>query len=404
MKLRINKEAIAYVLLLFMLILLCPHDQFVDDAKAWSEWSIYMLHNGYANIYHCPAPDVNYNPFYLIVLRGFAQLMGSDDSIRSHVYILKYLTLAIEWIGVIYLTYAIGDKNNRLTNFLFCFLNIGFLYNTLFWGQIDGMLGAFIVCSIVLLYSGRLTLSLLLFILALNTKLVAIFYLPVWGLLFIQQFRDIPYKKMAVAFITGMAMQLVMLFPFIRAGNLHQLIDVNFHAVGYYKYLSLAAYNFWHLLFPGKLNTTSDMTTWGPLSYRQWGFLLFYCSAFVALLPVLKDTYRSLKNREFKTPLSSLLLCGGLLCLSFFYFSTEMHERYSHICLWFFAGYAFISRRYIPFVLGSIAVFLNMAMACSDVFALQYKLISVIFALAMVAAFVDLYRNNSPADLANSRG
>ncbi|MCW3127861.1 MAG: hypothetical protein JWO03_3519 [Bacteroidetes bacterium] len=389
---KINKEVIAYILMLFLLCVLCPHDQFVSDARAWSDWSIYMLHNGYAHAYDCNTTPVNYNPFYLIVLRLYAGLMGNDDAIQSHIFMLKFFTLFVEWAGVIYLCYTISDKNNRLTNFLFCFLNIGFLYNTLIWGQIDGMLSAFIICSIVLLYRGNLVLSLLLFILALNTKLVAIFYLPVWGLLFIQQFRNTPYRKMISAFIAGVSLQVLILLPFIRAGNLYQAFAVNFHAVGYYKYISLAAYNFWHLIWPGKLDKATDMATWGPWTYRQWGFLLFYISAFIALLPLLRDTWRSLKQKAIRTSVATLLLCGGLLCLCFFYFSTEMHERYSHTSLWFFAGYAFVSRRWAPFILSSIAVFLNMAMACSEVFALQYKLISVIFALAMVIAFADLYR------------
>jgi hypothetical protein len=396
---KINKEVIIYVLLLFMLILLCPHDQFVADAKAWTDWSSYMLHHGLAQIYHCTTTDVNYNPFYLIILNGYAHLMGSDSAIVANVYMLKFFTLAIEWIGVIYLCYAIGDKENRLTNFLFCFLNIGFLYNTLLWGQIDGMLSAFIVCSFVLLYKRHLTLALLLFILALNTKLVAIFYLPLWGLLFVQQARNISYRSIAIAIIAGIILQVLMLLPFIMAGNPGQAIGVNFHAVGYYKYLSLAAYNFWHLIFLGKLMKAPDTGTWLFLSFRQWGFLLFFTSAFFVLLPVLKDTWKSLRSRNTETAISSILLCGGLLCLSFFYFSTEMHERYSHTCLWFFAGYAFVSRRYLPFVLSSIAVFLNMAMACSEVFDLQYQLISAIFAMAMIAAFMDLYRGQSSPPL-----
>src|SRR5690606_18915889 len=50
----------------------------------------------------------------------------------------------------------------------------------------------------------------------------------------------------------------------------------------------------------------------------------------------------------------------GLLCFYFFYFNTQMHERYMQPAVILFFFYAVYSRNYIPYILISIAYLMSL--------------------------------------------
>jgi len=57
---------------------------------------------------------------------------------------------------------------------------------------------------------------------------------------------------------------------------------------------------------------------------------------------------------------TEFMLSGAVVALAFFFFNTQMHERYSHPALLFTAAYCFLTLRYVPFVLLSVAYFLSL--------------------------------------------
>ncbi len=55
-----------------------------------------------------------------------------------------------------------------------------------------------------------------------------------------------------------------------------------------------------------------------------------------------------------------LFLSTGLLCLYFFYFNSQMHERYAHPIIILFFFYAVVSKNYKLYILASIPYLLSL--------------------------------------------
>ena len=90
--------------------------------------------------------------------------------------------------------------------------------------------------------------------------------------------------------------------------------------------------------------------------------MLFFFSSVVALMPVFIICISQifLKTKEPFKYVDKVFLSAGLISLIFFFCNTQMHERYSHYALIFMAGYFAVTTNYIPFLLVSVAYFLNM--------------------------------------------
>ena len=105
----------------------------------------------------------------------------------------------------------------------------------------------------------------------------------------------------------------------------------------------------------------NDTETFHWLTYRQTGYFMFFTALFLALFPVLKYLYsRYVKSTAARFSLDKIFLISGLVSLSFYFFNTEMHERYAHPTIVLLSGYAFTSGNFFPLILGSAAYFLNL--------------------------------------------
>ena len=58
--------------------------------------------------------------------------------------------------------------------------------------------------------------------------------------------------------------------------------------------------------------------------------------------------------------LNIIFLTCGLIPLLFFFFNTQMHERYTHPALLFIFAFSYVNKKYIPMLLFSVAYFLNL--------------------------------------------
>jgi hypothetical protein len=145
----------------------------------------------------------------------------------------------------------------------------------------------------------------------------------------------------------------------------------------------------------------------GSLSYRGAGTLLFILALLIVLAPLI---YR-LAKRIFKTTVkeinwlqpktaSLLFLTFGLSCFVFFFFNTEMHERYLVPAVIFFALWAVIQNKlwpYITYALLSIGVFMNVEkllgyLPVNHLAAIWgSRPIAIIITLALVLGMIQLY-------------
>jgi Gpi18-like mannosyltransferase len=96
-----------------------------------------------------------------------------------------------------------------------------------------------------------------------------------------------------------------------------------------------------------------------------------------------------------------MLLAATLLALGLFYFTTEMHERYSHPVVLFSGVYAIITRRYLLYFILSAGYFLNMEEVLRylhisyGTLIFMPEFIAGLFGLGMLLAWYYLYKGFS---------
>jgi Gpi18-like mannosyltransferase len=356
-----KKEYYLYALIYVVLILLTPRTGMEFDMWRWTEWCIYIYKNGLETIYDS---HTDYPPLYLYILNIFGWIKGSEQSIRDSIFQLKYITLLFEF-GSIFILFKYVEKSLRPWVFLFIVFNPGFFYNNIIWGQIDGILAFFLLASIVLVLSRKNTLAILVFVLSLNFKVQSVIFLPLLLILFVHNSSD--YKGLTHALYVLLAMlslQLLIILPYLAKIPAEQLFNTMLQSADKYPMISIDAFNWW-CWFGGNdyyLSQTKDTGTFISITHKSWGLLLFFVTSILALLPILATSIKeaSIKNTERYKHIDKVFLSAGLTAVLFFFFNTQMHERYSHYGLIFLAAYFTVSGNYLPFLFISIAYFLNM--------------------------------------------
>lgn len=333
------------------------HGAHAHDYKTFKTWAVHLFHNGLGNAYTIWN---DYMPVYQYVLFAFAKLAGSEVAIVKHIFYLKILTLFFDYATLYYIYKWMDKRVDYLLLLLVSMLNIGFGYNTLIWGQIDGIFSGLALMAIYYAWKNNLTLSLLCYILALNTKLQALMYLPVLGLLYIMM-PNLSLRNIAKSVATGLVLQALILLPFALQpdGGLsllwQQVID------SFNRYPTLGENNFWSFVRPVDTIHVPDAGVWfAGLTYKQIGLYLFMSTSLVALTPLLKPAYKKwIAKQEAALPAKEVLwgVCS-LIALLFYFFNTEMHERYSHPALFFLTAYAFYTKDYIVYIAYSLVYFL----------------------------------------------
>lgn len=352
------RPEIAFLLLLFIAYtFFCPRFMYMPDAYWWAEWTKQVL-NDLGNAYK---GSTEYPPGFQYFLYSFGQFEGSTEFIDRYLYQIKYFTLVFDFAGA-YLVYRLLRKQvSGLGVLFFLLFNVAYLYNTLIWGQVDAVFSAFVFAAALAGVKQRVHLSVFLYIIALSLKAQAIVFLPPLGILWVtgmqRNFKLIDYPTLAALMVVTTG---VILVPFRH--DMDALMHAMTTSVDRYPVISMEAYNLWHLL---ALKTyplyTADSTLFAGLTYKTWGLLMFCTASGIVLLPL---AWRILQNftgkAQYTVQAHTFMLAGALVSLSFFFFNTQMHERYSHPAFLFLAAYAFMRQRYLPYVLFSAAYFLNL--------------------------------------------
>jgi hypothetical protein len=232
------------------------------------------------------------------------------------------------------------------------------------WGQIDSIYVnlSFLAIVVGVLYPVP---AMLLYVLAVYTKPQAIEFLPVLLLVMYYSIRNI--KTLFLVLLAAGLLKLLLLLPFMHDGGLGRLLGFAMGSVGLYHNLSISAFNVWYLITRGNPYFMNDTSTYFLFSYRVWGLLLFALSALWVMVPLFNKV-RLLRKEKLSFDESAyqfLFLGTGMLCLFFFYFNTQMHERYAHPIIIFFFFYGVVSKNYKLFALASIPYFLSLDKAFS---------------------------------------
>ena len=405
------------VLLYLMMIVVMWKWGHQGDMMFWKDWSMYIYNNGLVNAYE--NPGCNYLPAYLYVLWLHTKIQGNLTDIQDNLYTLKYFTLLFDFAGAWLAVHWVKDDAKKLFSYLFLLLNVSFIYNTVLWGQVDAIFAFFGFLSVLLAIEKRMVFSALSLVIALNFKMQAIVFIPVTGLLLLPQIMaKSGFRKLMTAIFVAFIFQFALLLPFLMSGKLPQIWNVIAGAVDYYPYPTVGAFNMWSLLLPDVsidgMFEINDSSVFGIASYKTIGRLMFLVMVTLALLPLAKEMWDLWLKKKQIYPVEKIMLVTALVCLNFYFFNTQMHERYVHPVMLPLAAYAFITGRYIPFVLVSVAYFLNMERICwylhlhqetylnSVIF--KPRPIAGIYLIAILMMYYDLFRKNQTVILHQNTG
>ena len=338
------------------------------DMLFWLNWSKYIFEHGFTHVYD--NKECNYLPAYLYVLWGHVKLQGNTVDIGDNLYTIKFFTLIFDVAAAVLSVRFVKELKDKTYYFLLLMFNVAYIYNTVFWGQVDAIFTFWGFAALLLAIEQRVEWSILCLTIALNFKLQALVFIPVVGALLLPNFLTLKgMKKFLLAIIISFFIQIIILLPFILSGRLGQVWHVIIDSVGHYPFPTVGAFNLWTILLPNVsiegMYKISDETKIGFLSYKQIGQFLFISTVLVSLYPLVNYLVKKYLKKNYSVfPIKNVFLIAALTSLNFYFFNTEMHERYSHPALVCLAAYAFLSKRFLPLILGSISYFLNMERIC----------------------------------------
>ena len=392
--------SISFILFAFFAVI-APRSGHPWDVYCWAEWSNYTLNNGLGSIYNS---GTDYLPLYHYILNIYGAMQGSRDVIYSNIHYLKLFTLIFHFITG-YFVYLFVKRENEswdsaLLNTLYYLVNIAVLYNVIIWSQVDIILTCFVFISVYFAIHHKALLSVVFLVVALNFKLHAVIFFPVIGLLLLPDMvQSFSFKKSVISILVVFVLQFLIVLPFILGGSIQNLPGVITGSVGKFSVISAYAFNLWHLLLKGDLANLPDTVVAFGLTYNTWGLLLFFTSSFIALFPFLKQVYVSLKTKKaLQLPIETILITCALIPVLFFYFNTQMHERYSHPALVFLITYGILQKKPLLPVIASVAYFLNLeaelkflALPKYSTLIFDSRFISVLWLMTMLGLYLQLY-------------
>jgi Gpi18-like mannosyltransferase len=397
-----------YLPILILLIVLTPNTGHHFDIQFWVTWSTYNLTHGWSKIYES---GTDYLPLYHYILGTFGRIQGSPEEIAANIGYMKCFNLLFEFGSTLILAMLLrrnGFSNKMSFIFsLFYLCNLAVLHNSLIWGQVDAILAFFCFAAVIATHLRYYALGAVLFILAVNMKLQAIIFLPVIPAIMATHPLEKGWRDIVYPILAAILTQFVILLPFLIEGQANEVLRVALESKGKIPVLSMAAHNVWYLVFSGDFLYSSDTQKWLGISYNNWGLLMFFTTSFFTLLLPLKFFIERFTKKVVQPlTLRQVLIIGTLIPLVFFYFNTQMHERYSHPALIFGIAYSLIFRRWTIFILLSFAVFQNMegtlmAFGWKNYHTLIFspRFISVIFLLSILHLLYDLYKRIRPLSL-----
>lgn len=391
-----------------LLYILSPVEGHPFDTWCWIAWSRYIFENGLSNVYNS---KTDYLPLYHYVLYFYGIIEGSVHNITNHIHRLKIVTLLFEAGSALFLFHLLREKfkdtYKALVYSLFYFCNLAVLFNSLVWGQVDGIFTFFIFVSVITAYEKHFFPAILCFVLAVNMKLQAIIFFPLVVALILPAMQKAGSRKVLISISAVLLIQLLIILPFLLNGNTEGLIKTVTGAVGRYPVISLNAYNIWFLMFDGDLRTTEDTVSFAGLTYMRWGQLAFIITGFASLYYLIKPNFLFLFGKQpFDISRRKVLITASLIPLLFFFFNTQMHERYTHPAIIFIAAYSLLYHRPFPLIIVSIAYFLNLEDVYQFMNSHNYhtlifssEFIASLYALVIVSLFLDLYGVNPAVTL-----
>lgn len=379
----------------FLCFLMPASGGFVYDIGAWRGWALYIHDHGIGHIYES---DANYPPLIMYFLYIYNLIQGSAQKIAENIYYFKMVPLFFDFLPVVILLIFRKTYELKKGYYFFLLFNIAYLYNSIIWGQLDSIHSNLILTAIFISFRYPV-ISMMIFILALNMKIQAIVFLPIFLICLISKTSS--PKHFSKSILAGMLMQIVLVSPFILCGTFKQLSVIVSSSTVLFPFASMNAFNLWHIVLNDNPITVLDKTiSFFGLSYKSIGFLLFFIISTIALFPLIIKTIRILISKSAPKSYQELVfLTSGVIAIVFFFFNTQMHERYSHPAIIFLFFYGLYRRKFGLYILVSIAYFLNMEKVLRHynvayhTFIFENKTIAYLFLVIIIIGIINSYKN-----------
>ena len=369
----------------------------VDD-RYWLEWAQQIQAHGIGRVYE--AESANYGAISMFFVWLYTLIVRDPARLASDMVLLRLIVLVFDCGGALLVAYELRRAGLRVYPALLALLlNLTYWYDTVLWGQFDGATTLLAVLALAVALRGRAPAAAALLVLALNVKPQAVIYLPAIALALLPALRRRPIGVLS-GLVAAALTQFVLLVPWLLAGTADQFAAAMAGVTESFPVISKRADNLWQLLLDGlPLHKLPDSATWAGLSYHAWGLLLFGGASLLALIPALAVVWRRLRAGAAFDALDRAALYGaaGLCNVTFFFFNTRMHERYSQGAILALALFAVLSGRYASYGLVSLGLLLNLEYI-NRVFGLwisplsgRPRLVALIYLIGLVAGLYQLY-------------
>jgi Gpi18-like mannosyltransferase len=333
-----------------------------EDIEFWVFWAKTLYLNDFSKIYSATVGsrlECNYPPIILYLIKFLLLFCNSVEDISKNIFLLKIMTLFFDFSIIFYLLNKYY-QNISLSKLFLILFNIALFYNTMLWGQTDSIFIVFFILSVLCFINFNFLLSGFFLALSLFTKFQVIIFMPVFLFLCLYFLRVKFSFKILIFFLGFFITSIIILLPFILNGNVGDVINVFLNSNGFYHNLSFNAHNFWCWLClkPELVDDRSLIFNLLPLHFFGF-FLYFFFFIIIFMLIFLNLNLKKLASSGNISELKLFFLFFSISTLLFFYFNTQMHERYSFASLYFLCVYFILSKNIFLFVLNSIVYFLN---------------------------------------------
>ncbi len=288
---------------------------FNNDMLSFQAWVKSIRSAGFEGFYSrdvSPWANPNYPPvitasFYYLDNLGH-DLNLTDYKINFALY--KLPAVAIETAAITIFLIVFGP---------FCALiaavNPGIIYNTLLWGQTEGLVAALVAICLYLFYKKRPFWAMIVFAFALLTKQSSIIFAP---LVLIILFKNFSFKKTLLPIVVSAFLTIAAFIPFAGKNFMSFAFTFYLNASSGQPHQWQASVNALNLWFLAGLNLVKDSQTFLSLSYRSISIII--TALFFILIICL--FYRR------KYSFESSLLAAGLINFASCMFLTRVHERH----------------------------------------------------------------------------
>ena len=304
-----------------------PAGGFEGDLDFWVRWSHRIDRFGLGQVYGGITGNANYLPVFLWLLAGLNRIVRGALT-AENVPLVKVAALAFDLALGLALARFLSARGRNPVLALLVVANPATLYDSWVWGQIDAMHTTLVASSWLALAGGRGPLAAVLFLLALNTKLQSVIFLPFF-LCALALVLGRRWRSWLVAAAACLAVEGALLAPFHDGRALRALWRNVVGIVGFFKAVSLNAYNVWYLILddPAEVEDTAQVF---HATYRTWGLLLLAAALCALAVPFLRHLWQLRRGGALQRLDEHGFFFLGLVGVACFAFPTEVHERFLH--------------------------------------------------------------------------